>query len=681
MGARAQTIGLCMIVRNESGVIERCLRSVRTLIDTWTICDTGSDDATPALIGRELCDLPGKLHVRPWVNFGHNRSELAELARGTADYLLLIDADMTVVHNGTLPRLVADAYLLRHPGEFEYAVPRLIRGDRHWWFEGATHEYLATEGSYTQEPLEALAIEHHGDGGTRGEKFERDVRLLQAALETDPDSARWTFYLAQTLREGGEEERAIELYRRRVELGGWDEEVFYAAYQLGLLVGHRDPDAAIPLLLEAHERRPTRAEPLHELARLSRLRRRHRSAYMFARQGAALPTPDDVLFVHRDLYEWGMRFERAVAAYWVGRYEEALELNEALLAERRMPPAFAAVAERNRNYCLEALGRPSDRRPFGAKLADLVNGVRCGELRLEVSPPWPQFNPSIACERDGFRLIVRTANYTIDDHGGYDILDDDGVVRTLNYLVRLDRSLGILSVAGLEDRSDGPPVASAYIQGWEDLRLVKLGPRWLATANARDRNPEGRAEVVLLELDGAQITNARVLRGPEPGRHEKNWMPFVSAGRLHLVYSCGPTVVYECDPTTGELREAARREAPAFAGSLRGGSAGVRVEGGWLFVTHEAFDDGRRTYLQRLIMLDDEFRLTAASAPFRFGEAPIEMCLGLAKAGDHFILTYGENDASAHLAVCPAEGLLGLLEPCEAEASVPEARDSLGLTR
>jgi hypothetical protein len=182
------------------------------------------------------------------------------------------------------------------------------------------------------------------------------------------------------------------------------------------------------------------------------------------------------------------------------------------------------------------------------------------------------------------------------------------------------------------------------------------------------------AEVVLLELDGAQITSARVLDGPAPGRHEKNWMPFVSDARLHLVYSCGPTVVYECDPTTGELREAARHEAPAFADSLRGGSAGVRVEGGWLFVVHEAFDDGRRTYLQRLILLDDDLRLAAASAPFRFGDAPIEMCLGLASAGDHFILTYGENDASAHLTVCPADALLALLEPCEAPPFTAPAR-------
>jgi tetratricopeptide (TPR) repeat protein len=657
------TIALCMIVRDEAAVIGRCLESVRSLIDCWQICDTGSRDGTPALIGQLLADVPGELHQRPWRDFGWNRTELMALAAGCADYLLLIDADMTLVRNGVLPPLVADAYSLRHLGELEYAVPRLVRGDRRWWFEGATHEYLATDGSYTQEVLEALAIEHHGDGGHRGEKFERDVRLLEAAIERDPADARSTFYLAQTLREGGQEERAIELYRRRVELGGWDEEVFYAAYQLGVLVGHRDPDAAIPLLLEAHERRPSRAEPLYELARLSRLRRRHHSAYLFARHGARMPAPEDILFVHRGVYEWGMRFEQAVAAYWVGQYGEALELNEALLAERRMPSAYAAAAQRNRNYCLEALGRRADPRPFAVQLAELLPDLWHREIKIDVDPPWPQFNPSLAFDGDSLEMIVRTSNYRIEPDGRYHIFDGGGV-RTINYRARLDRSLQIKSAGRLEDRSGGPPAFPTSIGGWEDLRLIRVGGRWLATANARDRNPEARAEVVLLEFDGLSIVSARVLKGPEEGRHEKNWMPFVRDARLHLVYSCGPTVVYECDPATGDLREVSRRPAPAFAAALRGGSAGVRVAGGWLFAVHEAFDNGPRAYLQRFILLDDEFRLAAASAPFRFGHAPIEMCLGLARDGDRLLMSYGEDDASAHLAACSLDGVLALLETC-----------------
>src|SRR5574340_542399 len=88
-----KTICLNMIVKNESKVIERCLASVKPIIDTWVIVDTGSTDGTQAIVREFLKDIPGELHERPWVNFGHNRNEALELARGKADYLLLIDAD------------------------------------------------------------------------------------------------------------------------------------------------------------------------------------------------------------------------------------------------------------------------------------------------------------------------------------------------------------------------------------------------------------------------------------------------------------------------------------------------------------------------------------------------------------------------------------------------------------
>jgi len=44
------------------------------------VCDTGSTDATQALIEAALRDVAGELHERPWVDFGHTRTELMALA-------------------------------------------------------------------------------------------------------------------------------------------------------------------------------------------------------------------------------------------------------------------------------------------------------------------------------------------------------------------------------------------------------------------------------------------------------------------------------------------------------------------------------------------------------------------------------------------------------------------------
>lgn len=662
-----QTIGLAMIVRDEAAVIERCLASVMPLIDHWTICDTGSMDRTAELIEKSLSGLPGRLYRDDWHDFAHNRTLLMDRAAGTADYLLLIDADMTVQPPDTLPTLTADAYMLRHDGDIDYVVPRLVRGDRRWRFEGPTHEYLATEGPMQSEILEALLIEHHCDGGMRREKLERDAQLLEARLDADPDDARSVFYLAQTERDRGNVRRAIELYARRVELGGWEEEVFYAAYQHGVLVAHADPDAAVPLLLAAFEKRPTRAEPLYELARLSRAAGRHEGAHMFATRGLELPYPQDWLFVHRDVYRWGLLFELSIAAYWVGRPGQALEANDRLLETGGLPEEIESSVRENRRHCLAALGRaradgaPATNSP--EPLSTLVPGTQLGEIRLEIDPDWPCFNPSIAPDGDGYRLVVRTANYRIEG-GRHVLLGDDRVIRTINYVAMLDGALGLTDVAPLVDRSAGPAVHPSPMLGFEDCRLFQVGGQWHAIATVRDRNPQAMCEVALLALDGPDITSVLVLPGPEPGRHETNWMPLVVEDRLHFVYSCSPTVVLGCDPSTGSVERAARHEAPGWAVGFRGGSQGLAVDDGYLFVTHEVREElQERDYTHRLVLLDHDLRLSAASPRFSFLEQPTELCAGLARRGGELVMSFGAGDRAACLAVCPEGALTGLLEP------------------
>ncbi|MDQ0930911.1 hypothetical protein QFZ49_000818 [Streptomyces turgidiscabies] len=134
---KKQTLCLCMIVKNESQVIERCLRSVRHLIDHWIICDTGSTDGTQDLIRRTLDGIPGEFHEEPWIDFGSNRTSNIQLARGKADYLLTLDADHVMRQDAPLPRLTATSYMLRYdtPG-----TQHLMRGDRAWRYEGVTHE-------------------------------------------------------------------------------------------------------------------------------------------------------------------------------------------------------------------------------------------------------------------------------------------------------------------------------------------------------------------------------------------------------------------------------------------------------------------------------------------------------------------------------------------------------------
>jgi glycosyltransferase involved in cell wall biosynthesis len=340
---------LVMIVRDEAHVIERCLRSVRPLISRWSIVDTGSADATPRLIERALSDLPGELHHRPWVDFGHNRSEAMALARGRGDWLLLIDADeeLIVEPGFRMPdRMDIQAWRIRQRpagSESEFYLPRLLRADHPWHFEGVVHEYLASDRPFEQANLEGLTQIGHFDSArnrqSAREKYLGDADVLARALANDPGNARYQFYLAQSLRDAGELQRALTAYRKRIGMGGWDEEVYCAAFEAARLLertGASHPEV-VAAYLNAWNRRPRRAEPLVELARLHRQRGEHAVAALFAERAVAIPCPNDILFVDYGVYEWRAKDELAVASYWMGQVETARSLAEALLASPALP--------------------------------------------------------------------------------------------------------------------------------------------------------------------------------------------------------------------------------------------------------------------------------------------------------------------------------------------------------
>lgn len=352
------TVALAMIVRNEAAVIERCLESVRDLIDHWTICDTGSTDRTPDLVRAMLAGIPGTLYRRPWVDFGHNRSELMSLAAGTADYLLLLDADMTVHAGadlrGALVELDADSYLVRVEGPLDYWNKRIVRSDLPWRFVGATHEYITCDADDIAERIDELVVVDHADGNDSPRRSERNLVLLEQDFGRDPDNARTTFYLAQTFREAGDREQAVRWYRRRVAMGGWDEEVFYAMYQTGVLLDELGRhDAAVAALLDAWEYRPTRAEPLCSLTAILRRQGRPHTAHVMARRGIEVPYPSDILFVHRWVYEWEMLFEYSMAAAAADDLLAAIGATHRLATVDSLPPDIRALNERNRAGWIE----------------------------------------------------------------------------------------------------------------------------------------------------------------------------------------------------------------------------------------------------------------------------------------------------------------------------------------
>ncbi len=342
-------ICLNMIVKNEVKVLPRLFRSVKDYIDYYVIVDTGSTDDTIALIGQEMSryGIEGEVHEREWVNFGVNRQQALELAveANKADWLLFIDADEELgvsdpkFYEKLQPGVSYE--LEKHHSGVRYAVPHLVnvRSSQFRW-EGPVHNYLVNLGGSKRQELrkDVWIIYHSGEGAksrgmTEEQKYLRDARLLEEDLKIHPNNARSQFYLAQSYRDAGHLEKAIEAYRKRVPMEGWVEERFMAQLEVGRLSIRLGKSEAVVLqeLLSAYNLRPKRAEPLYELARFFRLRKAYGMALLFAKAGVQTSRPNDGLFVVESVYSWRMLDELAVAAYWVEDYSKCKESCERVL--------------------------------------------------------------------------------------------------------------------------------------------------------------------------------------------------------------------------------------------------------------------------------------------------------------------------------------------------------------
>jgi glycosyltransferase involved in cell wall biosynthesis len=357
-----QTVCLNMIIKDETDVICRCLASAKPLIDYWVIVDTGSTDGTQEMVKEFMKDIPGELHERPWKNFAHNRNEALQLAKGKGDYLLFIDADETFQYEPgfRFPNLDRDAYFLTTSfGGMNYGRLLLVRSTKNWQWRGVLHEALYMDESYLPGHLEGIINFVRSDGARSKDplKYHKDASVLELALKEDPANTRYQFYLAQSYKCAGDLDKALVNYRKRIEMGGWDQELFWSKYQVALLLDEMKApsDEVIKAYYEAYVSRPSRIEPLYYLANYYRRQGNVAAAYTISSLAAKIPLSQDLLFVQKWMTDYGIPIEQSVAAYWLGKFDECLKGSLKILDQKDLPENIRGQVQKNLQFAVEQL--------------------------------------------------------------------------------------------------------------------------------------------------------------------------------------------------------------------------------------------------------------------------------------------------------------------------------------
>ena len=199
------SVSLCMIVKNEEDVLERCLSSVGDFADEIIVVDTGSADRTEE-IARRFTD---QVYTFEWRDDFAAARNFA-FRKGHGEYLFWLDAD-DVIPDESRKKLVRlkkdlepdiDMVMMPYAAAFEpdgktafsYYRERIIKNHRGFRFCGRVHEVVPPSGKlyYADIPVEHRK-EKAGDSG-------RILRIYEA-METAGDEfdSRALYYYGREL--------------------------------------------------------------------------------------------------------------------------------------------------------------------------------------------------------------------------------------------------------------------------------------------------------------------------------------------------------------------------------------------------------------------------------------------------------------------------------------------------
>ena len=395
--------------------------------------------------------------------------------------------------------------------------------------EGATPEIAAREEPCIDVRFE---VQDHSDHQLRNQnllrhKSEHERDQLLAEVERSPEDARSVFFLAETSFQLGDFANARKWYARRVEMGGIDEEAYWAMYRLAASMaelGEPWPDVE-DAYLRAWMFRPTRAEALHAIAFRCRVDQRYRLGYLFAQRAAEIPFPEEDLFVlgyFAEIYAWRATDEQAVCAFWIGQHAEAFTLYRRLLARPDIPDTERQRIATNRDFSVPAMIEAATPYP-DALVQSLTAGPGQAEVTVSlIAGPDRQttehtLNSFLTCCLD----VSRVGRFLVLDTG---LSAPDRAT--------LQQRYGFLEFARCRS-GDGPGAQLAQLraqingrfwlhlgEGWRFFTPENLITRLTAVLDAEPQVFQVGINVAdAVKLTGASAAEQAIRRAPDAGRY------------------------------------------------------------------------------------------------------------------------------------------------------------------
>jgi glycosyltransferase involved in cell wall biosynthesis len=679
----ATKVILLTMVKNEEANMKRLITSVKSWIDGVVICDTGSTDNTIQVSKDTLEEfkIPGRIYQYPWENFGVSRSKSFECFKDWVTrftewdpnnvYALLLDADMVLSEEGDLKLQLSnknESYggfnLQQKNSGLIYENTRLLRASAPWKCIGYTHEYWGCDGKQTGS-FKTPIITDIGDGGCKADKYPRDARLLEDELKEKPDNVRTLFYLGQTYMSLGRNDDAIRVLSRRIELGGWEEEIYISHLYKGDCLRNTGKIAeGIQEWLKAWQLRQHRTEAaLRLISYYRQTPKMNFIAYTFLEKlfqvqygetvdGKEIAKPikhNDILFVSSNDMRYQIWEELGIIAYYAGGAAGARHRLDLQVMSSNLN-----FNERNRIldfYKWYRLKMPV------VKRQQII--LTANDVPFFADGYWKPFNPCIRREADRYVISMRTANYETNNAQHYTYRGQNGYIITRNVIADLGSNFEIL-----HDRREPMEIVipnelvinrTTNIHGVEDCRWLGTNSV-IATTRQFGQTDTNRMARVDFDYDTRSVTKITPLTAPvmrEDTECQKNWLPFIWNDQEVYIYRINPFTVFT---TAGE--KVLEWTSPGLV--TLDGMRGSAAPSAWssekqpsealIIVAHFSHygGDGRH-YYHRFITLGADLKPIRISKIFMVADEPIQYVAGMCQSltPGNYAISYGVNDSQA----------------------------------
>lgn len=355
------TVSLCMIVRNEEQVLERCLKSISFLVDEIIIVDTGSVDRT-----KEIAALfTDKIYDFTWINDFAAARNFA-YSHATKDYQMWLDAD------DVFPEMYKDDFLnlkktlnpdtdmvtMKYHTHFDAdgnpiltsTRERLTKREKNFKWLDPVHECIALQGTIFPSNI---TIHHLSSPSSSDSRRNLDIyeSLERSGAELSP---RQQYYFARELKDHMQFSRAAAYFEQFLEgKKGWIEDNIGSC--LNLAVCYRalgKTEKILPVLIQSFNYDSPRPDICCQIGYYYMEQKQFAIALNWFQVAARMDEPSSLGFVAQDFKDYIPQIESCVCCSELGQFHQARIYNEkAALAKPENPSVL-----HNRKFLDTVLG-------------------------------------------------------------------------------------------------------------------------------------------------------------------------------------------------------------------------------------------------------------------------------------------------------------------------------------